>query len=301
MERIKQIVEGHRVVLFMKGTRRAPECGFSASVVDVLDELLDAYTTVDVLADPELREGVKAFSSWPTLPQLYVQGKLVGGADIVKEMHRDGELAKLLGTTPREVKAPGITITDGAARALREATGEPDEGPLHLRVTSRFEYDLYFGPREAGDVEASSNGVTVLFDGSSARRADGIVIDFVERPGGGGFKIDNPNEPARVQPLGPKELAEMMAKRTRFTLVDVRTPEEIETASLEGAIALDDRGQAHLDKLDRTTPVVFMCHHGVRSRRAAEHYLSQGFRHVYNLEGGIDAWSLEVDPKVSRY
>lgn len=288
-------------MLFMKGTRGAPECGFSASVVDVLDELLEAYTTVDVLADAELREGVKAFSSWPTLPQLYVQGKFVGGADIVKEMHRDGELAKLLGTKPREAKAPGITITDGAAAALREATGESDDGPLHLRVTSRFDYDLFFGPREAGDVEASSNGITVLFDRSSARRADGVVIDFVHRAGGGGFKIDNPNEPARVQPLGPRELEDMIAKGTRFELFDVRTPEEIETASLDRAIALDEAGQARLEKLDRTTPVVFMCHHGIRSRRAAEHFLSEGFRHVYNLEGGIDAWSLEVDPKVSRY
>src|SRR5580704_599511 len=108
--RLDDLVKAHRVVLFMKGTRRAPACGFSAQVVGILDELVPAYETVDVLASPEVRDGIKEYSQWPTIPQLYVEGKLVGGCDIVKEMHADGELGKLLGASD-EAPSPTITIT----------------------------------------------------------------------------------------------------------------------------------------------------------------------------------------------
>src|SRR5262249_40366325 len=78
-KRIDQIVASDRVVLFMKGTREMPQCGFSAAVVQILDSLVPEYTTVDVLADPRIREGIKAYSSWPTIPQLYLGGEFVGG------------------------------------------------------------------------------------------------------------------------------------------------------------------------------------------------------------------------------
>jgi monothiol glutaredoxin len=96
-QRIKQQVESHPVVLFMKGTPQFPQCGFSASVVQVLKAcgVKDLYT-VNVLEDPDIREGIKAFANWPTIPQLYVKGEFVGGADIVREMHQSGELQKLL-------------------------------------------------------------------------------------------------------------------------------------------------------------------------------------------------------------
>ena len=95
-QRIEKIIGSDRVVLFMKGDRQMPQCGFSATVVQILDSLLPEYTTVDVLADPRVREGVKAFSSWPTIPQLYVGGEFLGGCDIVREMYGSGELQQLL-------------------------------------------------------------------------------------------------------------------------------------------------------------------------------------------------------------
>jgi monothiol glutaredoxin len=95
--RIQGLVDSDRVVLFMKGSRRMPQCGFSAQVVQILDSLLDDYTTVDVLQDPEIRQGIKEFSSWPTIPQLYVAGEFVGGCDIVTEMYQSGELQEQLG------------------------------------------------------------------------------------------------------------------------------------------------------------------------------------------------------------
>ena len=95
-ERIDGLVKGHPVLLFMKGNRQRPQCGFSATVVQILDSLLPEYQTVDVLADPEVREGIKAYSSWPTIPQLYLAGEFQGGCDIVIEMYESGELEQKL-------------------------------------------------------------------------------------------------------------------------------------------------------------------------------------------------------------
>jgi monothiol glutaredoxin len=94
---IQDTIEKNRVVLFMKGTRQFPQCGFSGSVVQLLNQLGVEYQTVNVLADPTIRQGIKDFSNWPTIPQLYVDGKFVGGSDIVREMHANGELESLLG------------------------------------------------------------------------------------------------------------------------------------------------------------------------------------------------------------
>ena len=91
-----ELVTNSRVVLFMKGTRLMPQCGFSAQVVQILDEQLPNYETVDVLRSPEIRAGIKEFSNWPTIPQLYVDGKFVGGCDIVREIYASGELQKLI-------------------------------------------------------------------------------------------------------------------------------------------------------------------------------------------------------------
>jgi monothiol glutaredoxin len=95
-QRIQGLIDSDKVVLFMKGSRRMPQCGFSAQVVQILDTLLPDYTTVDVLQDPEIRQGIKDFSSWPTIPQLYVAGEFVGGCDIVTELYRSGELREQL-------------------------------------------------------------------------------------------------------------------------------------------------------------------------------------------------------------
>ena len=93
---IKQLITSNRVVLFMKGTKEAPQCGFSAQVVHLLNDLRTDYITQDVLADPLLREAIKAFSDWPTVPQLYVDGEFIGGCDITLELAQSGELQSLL-------------------------------------------------------------------------------------------------------------------------------------------------------------------------------------------------------------
>ena len=95
-QRIAETIAKDRVMLFMKGNPSMPQCGFSAAVVGMLKETGAKFGSFNILADPELREGLKELSSWPTYPQLYVDGKLVGGADIVRELHASGELAKLV-------------------------------------------------------------------------------------------------------------------------------------------------------------------------------------------------------------
>ncbi len=97
-EKIRQQVTTHPLVLYMKGSPAAPQCGFSAHAVKVLNACgVDTPFTVDVLSEPEIRQGIKDYSSWPTIPQLYVNGEFVGGSDIMTEMYQNGELQKLLG------------------------------------------------------------------------------------------------------------------------------------------------------------------------------------------------------------
>ena len=106
-DRIKQDITDNPVVLFMKGTPVFPQCGFSAAVVQILTTLGVKFKGIDVLADPEIRNGIKEFSNWPTIPQLYVKGEFVGGCDIIREMFQAGELQSLM-------KEKGLQVKDTA-------------------------------------------------------------------------------------------------------------------------------------------------------------------------------------------
>lgn len=95
-ERIQADIQENKVLLYMKGSPDFPQCGFSAATIEILNSLGVPYSTRDILQDPELRQGIKEFSNWPTIPQLYINGKFVGGCDIVTEMHGNGELESLV-------------------------------------------------------------------------------------------------------------------------------------------------------------------------------------------------------------
>jgi monothiol glutaredoxin len=296
---ISDLLARNRIVLFMKGDRRSPQCGFSAQVVQILDGLVPEYETVNVLSSPELRDGIKEFSQWPTIPQLYVAGQFVGGCDIVRDLSSSGELAKLLGAEESEPAPPVVTITPSARKAFEAALSDANGDPLHLQVGPQFQYDLYFGPPEAGDLEVTADGLKLFIDRSSRARADGVSIDFVEGAGGG-FKIENPNEPPKVRELSVVETKAML-DRGELTLFDVRPEGERALAKLSAARSLDTAGQAYLMGLAKSTPIALHCHHGGRSRAAGEQLLRQGFTKVYNVQGGIDAWSMVVDPSIPRY
>lgn len=299
-ERIQSTIDSNDVVLFMKGTPQAPRCGFSATVVQILDALGATYASVDVLSDPGIREGIKEFSDWPTIPQLYVKKEFVGGCDIVKELYGSGELEEKLGGKSEPVEPPQITVSERAAKALKAAVQSATEG-VRFEIDGRYNYGLSIGDRGPNDVVVEAGGVTLLLDRASARRAGGTKIDYVETPQGAAFKIDNPNEPPKVRQLTPKELAAKLGSGEKLQLFDVRTPGERERAKIDAARFLDRAAEDAIMMMSKDTMLVFHCHHGGRSQSAAEHFLAQGFRNVYNLAGGIDAWSVEVDPRVPRY
>ena len=301
-KKIDQLVASDSVVLFMKGSRSFPQCGFSASVVNILNTLIPKYTTVNILSDADVRTGMKDYSDWPTFPQLFVKGEFVGGADIVRQMHESGDLEKKLGDLVAAPRTPAVIVSPRAAKELSEALKEGAPGDvIHLTITAAWEHQLDLGPKEASHVTVSSGGVTVQLDRSSASRAEGVVVDFIEASDGAGFKIENPNRPAVVKDVAAKELKALLdgGKITQF--YDVRTDKERNIAAIAGARQLDDAAMAAIEGLPKDTPLAFHCHTGGRSRGAAEHFLKLGFKTVYNLAGGIEAWSRDVDPSVPRY
>jgi monothiol glutaredoxin len=196
-EQIGSLIQANDVMLFMKGNRQAPQCGFSATVCGILDTLASDYGTADVLADPALRDGIKTYSSWPTVPQLYVKGEFIGGCDIIQELYGTGELHAKFGIELDPNARPNITVSPAAADALRDATGNmgADGRELHLVIDARYEATLQMAPRAASDIEIESAATQLLIDPLSASRAEGVSIDAIDSPRGKGFKIDNPNAP----------------------------------------------------------------------------------------------------------
>jgi len=300
--KIDQLVAQDPVVLFMKGTRSFPQCGFSASVVNILNTLIPKYATVNVLSDPDVRGGMKEYSDWPTFPQLFIRGEFVGGADIVRQMFDSGDLEKKLGDLVTPAKPVALTVTARAAQELGAALKEGSPGDvIHLTITAGWEHQLDLGAKEPTHVTVETNGITVQVDRASAQRANGVSIDFVEDASGAGFKIENPNRPPMVREVPAKDLEALLDSGKVKELYDVRTPKEREVAVIAGSKLLDDGTMAQIEQLPKDTPLAFFCHHGTRSRAAAEHFVKQGFKTVYNLAGGIDAWSKDVDPSVKRY
>ena len=298
---IDGLVKSNRVVLFMKGSRHFPQCGFSATVAKILDGYLPKYETVNVLSSAEIRDGIKEYSSWPTIPQLYVDGKFVGGCDIVKELESSGELAKLLGVQkapPPKVDPPKVTVTDDARQAILAAQKDAGGDPLRISIGPRHEYDLFFEGKQPGDVVVDAAGLTILFDAESAARAGDISISMVE---GTGFRIDSSKAPPRPKSMGAVELKKLLeSDRDHVYLLDVRPDAERKMASIPGHKPLEPQTLEELAKLPSDVRVVVYCHHGSRSRSMCEQLVARDVKNVFNLEGGVDAYAA-VDPGVGRY
>ncbi len=299
--KIEELIKSNDVILFMKGNKQMPQCGFSARTLEAMFSLGVDFETVDVLSDPEIRQGIKDYSNWPTIPQLYVKQEFIGGCDIVTQMVAAGELHEVIGIEYTPPKAPELHLTDSFVTAIRSAIeGAGGQGTTRLQISPRFEYGIGLSDEAPGDFKVEANGLTILVDASTAERADGIHLDFRDGPGGG-IVIDNPNEPPSVRGLDVHSYKSMRDLNEPHYLLDVRTKEEWDKARIEGAILLDENGMRKLDDLEENATLVLMCHHGIRSAQAAGQLLQRGFRKVYNLEGGIDAWSIHVDTNVPRY
>jgi monothiol glutaredoxin len=299
-EKIENYLKQDRVVLFMKGSPRQPMCGFSAKTAGMLDSLLPEYTSVDVLEDPDIREGIKVFGNWPTIPQLYIGGELVGGCDIVTQMFNSGELHEHLGLEKPDMTPPEVTITDTAAEKIRAAMQGHEGVGLHFTVDANWQSQFNLAPAQGHEIRVEANGITMLFDLASAQRAHGAVIDWVETVQGEGLVIELPKAPAPLYQMGVAELKEKLDAEA-VVLVDVRPDDERARASIKQAIPLNSETMQKLEAMPKDTVMAFLCHSGQRSNVVGEHFRRQGFTNVANVAGGIDAWAKEIDPSVPLY
>ena len=298
--RIDELLAANPVVLFLKGTPDAPQCGFSAKAVGALDAAGATYAHVNVLADADIREGIKAYGDWPTIPQLYIGGELVGGSDIIVQLASSGELHAALGLPAPDRTPPDITITPAAAEMLKQALANAGEGfALQVDVDKGFNARLQLAPVDASAIASESAGIRAQFDLVSAQRARGMTIDWADDARGKGLVIDNPNAPPKVQALAPAEVRERVQAGT-LVLVDVRPADERALAEAPVAHRHFDDGVEELEALPKDTALAFLCHSGGRSAQAAEHFRALGFRELYNVSGGIAAWA-DLDPAVPRY
>ena len=299
--RIESVIKSNRVVLFMKGTPQQPQCGFSAATIGILDGLIEDYSTVNVLEDQGIREGIKEFSDWPTIPQLYVDQEFVGGCDLVREMFNAGELHEALGLPAPDRTPPEITLSDEAREVIEGATeGQPGVS-VHLAIDAQWNHNFNLGPASGDEIRTTSNGIEILMDLATAQRARGLMISVSESFQGKSLNIENPNMPPPVAQMEVSELKAKLDAGEPLHLFDVREPHERETASIAGSVLLDSETVQTIEAMDKDALLVFHCHHGQRSQQAADHFRMQGFTNVHNVVGGIDAWSREIDTSVPRY
>ncbi len=300
-KQIDSVIGSNRVVLFMKGTRQQPQCGFSATTVGILDTLLPDYATVNVLEDQQIRDAIKAYSEWPTIPQLYIDKEFMGGCDVVKQMFNNGELHAALGVEAPDRTPPEITLSDDAAKMMRDVLEQQAGLAAHLSIDARWQHNFSLAPAEGHEVRSVANGVEIYMDLATAQKARGLRIEVTESLQGTGFRIDNPNAPPPVGQLDAGMLKAALDAGEPLHLLDVRPQEESARASIEGSRLLDEAGVAFIETLPKDTKLVFYCHVGPRSQQAAEYFRLQGYTNVHNLVGGVDAWSQQIDPSVPRY
>ncbi|MFN7983539.1 MAG: rhodanese-like domain-containing protein [Vicinamibacterales bacterium] len=188
-----------------------------------------------------------------------------------------------------------IVITPEA----REALSQHEVSALRLRIAEDYTFEMLADSEGPDDRIVDCGGVRIILDPTSAARADGTRIDFVTAPHAG-FVVDHPKR-AVIRQLSAPDLKAWLSRGDACLLIDVRTDTERSLACIEGSRLLDKACHDALLELPRDTAIVFQCHHGVRSQNAAEYFLAKGFTNLFNLVGGIDAWSLQVDPSVPRY
>lgn len=195
--RLESIISGDRVVLFMKGDRRQPMCGFSAQTAGILDQLVAEYTTVNVLDDNDIREGIKAFSNWPTIPQLYVDSEFLGGCDLVNEAFHNGELFEALGMDVPTASTPVVTATDDALRMIGQAvSAQPAGMAVFLSIDADWNHRLNLQQPTGKEITAQVGDVILHMDPLTAQRANGLSIELQETPQGTSFRMSNPNQVA---------------------------------------------------------------------------------------------------------
>lgn len=201
------------------------------------------------------------------------------------------------------MKPPVVTITERALRAFRAAESDAGAGEgevLRLVIDASFQNDLYFSAPEPNDVVVVVDGLRLAMDARTARRADGLSIDFVEGASGTGFKLDNPNASSAIQGIRPADVVHLLEAGEVFHFIDARSDEERKKARLDAARPLDAAYEAELAAAPADVKLIVLGHHSTQGRAAARPFSDRGFKNVWYVVGGIDAWST-MDPSVPRY
>lgn len=196
---------------------------------------------------------------------------------------------------------PTVTISEGALQAFHEAKRTVGEDEVvRLVIDAKFQNDLYFAPLKPNDVVLIIDGLTLAMDPRTARRADGLKIEYIEGPPATGFKLDNPNASSPLNGVCPADVVRMLESGKKFVLIDARSESERAKACVEAARPLDASLRAELESMSPKVKLVFMGHHSTDGRTVARTFHERGFKDVWYVVGGIDAWST-MDPAIPRY
>ena len=287
-EIIENLVKNNKCVLFMKGTPEHPQCGFSSNTVGILKELVGTnFVTSNVLENQEIREGIKEYGNWPTIPQLYIDGELVGGNDIVTEMFNTGELQTMLGLEQPERTPAEIIISDKAQENIKVGTESMGNNVLKLSIDSQFNTRFSIEEPKGYEVVSEVGDIKIYMDVGTAKRANGITIDWVEDLQGAGLVIKNPNQPKPVNQLSSADLKKGINDGTYKHIYDVRSEAQFMAQTIPGAKRLDKENMQIIEELDKNTPLVFICTSGATSQGACDYFHKKGFTNVSNLAGGV--------------
>jgi monothiol glutaredoxin len=298
-EIIDNLLTDNQVVLFMKGTPAQPQCGFSATTISTLNMLLSDFMTVNVLDHQEIREGIKEYSNWPTIPQLYVGGELIGGCDIIQDMMKSGELAESLGMEVPAVDAPSINISAEGVEVMKKALASNPKAALHLQITADWTHQISLDPNRDGTVQASVGDIELHLDPWSAARADGLSMILEEDLTGTRFHFENPNAPPAVNQMTVHVLKRKIDDGEDLVLIDVRGEDERAAGTIAGSLPWDEAAMAQIEALPKDAEIIIHCHMGGRSQALAEALRRGGYTNLHNVSGGIKAWSEEIDPSIA--
>lgn len=292
-QRIEQLLEQHSVLLFMKGSPQSPMCGFSANTVKIIKELLnDDFSYFNVLEDNEMREGIKVYGQWPTIPQLYINKELIGGNDIITEMYHTGELQDLLGLEKPEKNPPQISISEKAKQHIKESLQNVENDKLFLSIDEEFNTQFSLEIPKGYEIICQFEGFNIYMNIGTAKRAEGIEIAWVDELEGSGLRIKNPNEPPQVNQISVQQYRQWLSSdKENPKVYDVRTEENFKQGTVDSATRLDNEAIAEIEKMPKDTALLFVCQIGQSSMGAAEFFRKKGFTNIYNLIGGYNAWN----------
>ncbi len=302
-EKIINYINREKIALFIKGTPQEPQCGFSAKIIEILDFFVSDYVSINVLEDEQVRNGIKEYSNWPTIPQLYVDQKFIGGSDVVSQMYDNGELLELFNIKKISKNFIfNIKITNDAKNKFINFLQNNNKiSYFRLTINAKFEHKLSISILKQNDVISKNNDISLILDPVSATRVNNIIIDYKQIGFKEGFKIINPNKPPKIKQINALELKRKIDNKDKLMVFDVRTKEEWDIVHIKNTYFFRDFSSEQKNKLNKHKMIVFLCHHGMRSQRIAESFRMNGFTNVYNLIGGIDEWSRNIDTTLVRY